>query len=259
MQNFQHLFKNNVEYPRETKKNLCVISRGLERCSFSKSFFCLEVSEGCNINNFTKFPEVELCFTWNFQGNREKWKQVQRFFKKRVCLNPPPPACLVFSSGIAHSETIDSNWSYEAFAQKEYAIYIPGICFCFLFDVSSVALHLINTVSVKVVQILDKFYWYGICSSPVQNFNCFCIAKTVILCCFLGGFLARTLQIQPTFLTSNDTQDDASDMLQFFEVLRNGLNWAKKLIFGSFWSFFCLRPCTPYEIRRKILQNEIPY
>ena len=123
MQNFQHLFKNNVEYPRETKKNLCVISRGLEGCSFSKSFFCLEVSEGCNINNFTKFPEVELCFTWNFQGNREKWKQVQRFFKKRVCLNPPPPACLVFSSGIAHSETIDLNWSYEAFAQKEYAIY----------------------------------------------------------------------------------------------------------------------------------------
>ena len=40
----------------------------------------------------------------------------------------------------------------------------------------------------------------------------------------LGGFLARTLQKQPTFLTSYDEQDDASDMLQFFEVLTNGLN-----------------------------------
>ena len=32
-------------------------------------------------------------------------------------------------------------------------------------------------------------------------------------------------------MTSDDKQDDASVMLQFFEVLRNGLNWAKKLIF----------------------------
>ena len=47
----------------------------------------------------------------------------------------------------------------------------------------------------------------------------------------LGGFLARTPQKQSTFLTSDDKQDDASDMLQFFEVFRNGLNWAKKLIF----------------------------
>ena len=33
----------------------------------------------------------------------------------------------------------------------------------------------------------------------------------------LGGFLARTPQKQPTFLTSDDKQDDASDMLQFFK------------------------------------------
>ena len=37
--------------------------------------------------------------------------------------------------------------------------------------------------------------------------------------------------MQPTFLTSDDKQDDASDMLQFSEVFRNGLNWAKKMIF----------------------------
>ena len=46
----------------------------------------------------------------------------------------------------------------------------------------------------------------------------------------LVGFLARAPQKQPTFLASDDKQDDASDM-QFFEVFRNGPNWAKKLIF----------------------------
>ena len=47
----------------------------------------------------------------------------------------------------------------------------------------------------------------------------------------LGGFLARVPQKQPVFLTSDDKQDDASDMLQVFEVFRNGLNSAKKVIF----------------------------
>ena len=46
----------------------------------------------------------------------------------------------------------------------------------------------------------------------------------------LVGFLARAPQKQPTFLASDDKQDDASDM-QFFEVFRNSPNWAKKLIF----------------------------
>ena len=47
----------------------------------------------------------------------------------------------------------------------------------------------------------------------------------------LVGFLARAPQKQPTFLASDDKQDDASVMLQFFEVFRNGPNWAQKLIF----------------------------
>ena len=51
----------------------------------------------------------------------------------------------------------------------------------------------------------------------------------------MGGFLVRTPQKRPDFLTSDDKQDDASDMLQFFEVLRNG----QKIDFlAHFESFF---------------------
>ena len=50
--------------------------------------------------------------------------------------------------------------------------------FCFL-DVLSAALRLIDTLrfqkmkGIKVVHILSKFYCYGICSSPVLNFQMF--------------------------------------------------------------------------------------
>ena len=72
------------------------------------------------MHNFTKFPGLEFCLTWNFQGYREKPKQFHGFFFKKNVLNPPlPPPCLFFSSGIAHSKTTDLKWSYEALAQKE--------------------------------------------------------------------------------------------------------------------------------------------
>ena len=57
--------------------------------------------------------------------------------------------------------------------------------------------------------------------------NVFLLAEIVILDYFLGEFLVRIPQKQPIFLTINDKQDDVSNMLQFFEVLRNGQNWAK--------------------------------
>ena len=71
--------------------------------------FGLEISKRCNnIHNFTKIPGVELCFTWNFQGYREKQKEFQGFDKKSMSSNPP---CLFFFPGVAHSETIELNWS----------------------------------------------------------------------------------------------------------------------------------------------------
>ena len=68
--------------------------------------------------------------------------------------------------------------------------------------------------------------------------NVFLLAEIVILDYFLGEFLVRIPQKQPTFLTINDKQDDVSNMLQFFEVLRNGQNWAKNWFFAHFESFF---------------------
>ena len=53
------------------------------------------------------------------------------------------------------------------------------------------------------------------------------------------------------FLTSDDNK--------IIEVLRDGQNWPKKLIFCSFWEVFCLRPRTPYEIHPKILPIDRPY
>ena len=58
--------------------------------------------------------------------------------------------------------------------------------------------------------------------------------------------MVRTPKNQLTFLASDDKQDDASDMLQFLEVLRNGQNWAKKLIlsvhFESLFVYLLVHP-----------------
>ena len=77
----------------------------------------LEIFKGCNIHNFTKLPGVEFSFR-NFQRFREKPKQFQGFFSKKIMPLTPLP-CLIFSSGTAHSKAIDLNWSYEALAKKE--------------------------------------------------------------------------------------------------------------------------------------------
>ena len=63
------------------------------------------------------------------------------------------------------------------------------------------------------------------------SFKCFRTSGNCHFRLLLGGFFIRTAQKQPTFLTGDDKQDDVSDMLQFFEVLRYGRNWAKKLTF----------------------------
>ena len=93
-----------------------------------------------------------------------------------------------------------------------------------------------------------SLHWYEICCSPVLSFKCFRTSRNCHFRLLLGGFLIRITQKQLPFLTIHEKQDDASDMPQFFEILRNGRNWAKKWFFCSFWHFFCLRPHTPYEI-----------
>ena len=74
----------------------------------SSLVFGLEISKGCNINNFTKFPEVEFSFR-NFQGNREKPKQFHAFFPKKVCPQhpiPSPPVWCFFPRNIP----FQNNW-----------------------------------------------------------------------------------------------------------------------------------------------------
>ena len=76
--------------------------------------FGLKTCKGCNIHNFTKFPGLGLCFTWNFQRYREKPKNIQGFFLKSMSWTP-----VCFFSGVAHSKTIDLNWSYKPLAKKK--------------------------------------------------------------------------------------------------------------------------------------------
>ena len=78
--------------------------------------------------------------------------------------------------------------------------------------------------------------------------NVFVLAENVILGSFWVVFwpeLLKMLSILFEILTSDNKQNDASDLLLFFtEVLRNVPNWAKKLIFDSFWEvFFMLIEC----------------
>ena len=49
-----------------------------------------------------------------FPGVQRTTKKFQGFFQKVMSSNPP-----VLFSGIAHSKTIDLNWSYKALAQRE--------------------------------------------------------------------------------------------------------------------------------------------
>ena len=57
-------------------------------------------------------------FNLEFPGVQGKTKTIPGgFFQKKVCPQPPSSTpCLFFSSGIAHSKTIDLKWSYEALA-----------------------------------------------------------------------------------------------------------------------------------------------
>ena len=108
MENFQGLIKINAEYTHGRPRKIHVkfpvvlgfdleISDGcnilmlpnFQGWSFLRFFFGLEISEECNIHNFTKFPGVEFCFTWNFQGYREKPKQFQGFFSKKSMSSTP--------------------------------------------------------------------------------------------------------------------------------------------------------------------------
>ena len=140
---------------------------------------------------FTKFSEVEFCFTWNFQGHREKPKQFQGFFSKKVCPQLPPPLFgFSFWNSPWNSQFQNSllelvlwrhfprekHWPYVKISQD----FDKFLTFLYVFlDVPSVAIGLIDMLSfqwmkgVKVVHVLGKFYWNGICRSPVLNFQMF--------------------------------------------------------------------------------------
>ena len=60
-------------------------------------------------------------------------------------------------------------------------------------------------------------------------------------------------------LTSDDMQDDASDILGLYWRSKKWSKLGQKTdFFGSFWEVFCLFPFTQFELRLKILVNERP-
>ena len=69
-----------------------------------------------------------------------------------------------------------------------------------------------------------SLHWYEICCSPVFSFKCFRTSRNCHFRLLLIGFLIRIPQKQLTFFTTDEKQDAASDMPQFFEILRNGRN-----------------------------------
>ena len=107
MQNFQWLIKNKVEFQRKTKKTSCKISRGLD-------FLALKFARDVTYISVPNFQEWSFVLPGFFMGTEHK-KNSRVFFKK-VCPQTPPPC---FFSGIAHSRTIELNWSYKALAQRE--------------------------------------------------------------------------------------------------------------------------------------------
>ena len=84
---------------------------------------------------------------------------------------------------------------------------------------------------------VEKFQWYRISSSQVLNFQFFFSpAKTVIFRLLFGIFLARTPKNAVNFVLNFDQWWHTRWWCIRFataliEVLRNGQNWAKKLIF----------------------------
>ena len=110
MQNFQELIKNNVEYIQGRPRKIFVKFPGV--LGFLTLKFPRDVT-------YIILPNGRVLFYLKFSRIQRKTKTIQSFFfQKKYVLNPPPPSppppCLDFSSGIAHSKTIDLNWSYEA-------------------------------------------------------------------------------------------------------------------------------------------------
>ena len=59
----------------------------------------------------------------------------------------------------------------------------------------------------------------------------FSYQQKLSFCADFGWIFGKNSPEAAYILTSDDKQEDASDMLQLFEVFRNGLSWVKKLIF----------------------------
>ena len=125
-----------------------------------------------------KFPRD---VTWNFHGYWEKPKQFQGLFKKTVCPQPlPPPTCLVFSSGIAHSKAIDLNWSYGGICPERSIDHMPrlGICIIFMCSIIIISFRKVHT-SVLWYQLI------GVGSTPPWKvkppfFSCI---PNICICC----------------------------------------------------------------------------
>ena len=86
----------------------------------------------------------------------------------------------------------------------------PHLPLCLIFFWNS------TTAGVKVVYVLGNFCWYRICRSQVLNFQRLFYQQKLSFQAALGCFFGQNSPKCSQFsLTSDDMQDDASDMLRY--------------------------------------------
>ena len=185
------------------------------------SFWCV-LSLSSALGRFT-----HLCCDTGSLGRGAQW----------INTSPPPSsptfAIYVFAVNILSKAGENPQSAFKWYKSQDFDKFLAF--FVYFLDVSSAALRLIDTYS-KWKMLRSYTYWahFTDMGSAFLQFWILKFFRTCRNCRFtllLGEFLARTPQKQPSFLTSDGKQDDVSDMLQFFEVFRNCLIWAKKLIF----------------------------
>ena len=116
MRNFQRSWFLALKFPRDVTS---IILPNFQGWSFIKFFFlAVKFPRDSTYIILPNFQGCSFVLPEIFRRYKEKSKQFQGFFQKKVCPQSPT-SYWVFSSGIAHSKIIDFNWSYEALAQKE--------------------------------------------------------------------------------------------------------------------------------------------
>ena len=104
-----------------------------------------------------------------------------------------------------------------------------------------------------------SFIYVWLVVPKFSNFKCFHSNKKFDFTLFLGSFLNVTPWNKFRYIWNCDHWCNAKKCIRylivFIQFLRNGQNWAKKVILCSFLEVFCFRPLRLYELRSNLLPN----